>query len=175
MNDLLMLAMLLDGPKYGYQLKREAGWIMGRQALHNNVVYPLLRKFLDQKWVSNKEVPGERGQTRQQYALTAEGRRYLFERLNAFSDGDASSEEAFNLRVGLFPGLKPEVRESILSLRQNYLQMRDGKLQALQGNMELGKFGTEIVSHMRKQIEMELDWVQHLRRISKTITDRRVS
>ena len=175
MNDLLMLAMMLDGPKYGYQLKREAAWILGQQALHNNVVYPMLRKFLEQKWVTKKEVPGERGQTRQQYALTAEGHRYLFERLNAFSDAEASSEEAFNLRVGLFPGLKPEVRESVLGLRENYLERRDEKLKTLQRNMELGKFGGEIVAHMRKQIEMELDWVQHLRRISKTITDRRIS
>jgi DNA-binding PadR family transcriptional regulator len=170
-----MLAMMLDGPKYGYQLKREAGWIMGQQVLHNNIVYPMLRKFLEEKWVTKKEVPGERGQTRQQYALTAEGRRYLFQRLNAFSDADASSEEAFNLRVGLFPGLKPEVRESVLGLRENYLERRDEKLKTLQRNMELGKFGGEIVAHMRKQIEMELDWVQHLRRISKAITDRRIS
>ncbi len=175
MNDLLMLAMMLDGPKYGYQLKREAGWIMGQESLHNNIVYPLLRRFLEQKCVSKKEVPGERGQTRQQYALTAEGRRYLFERLNTFGESDAPSEEAFNLRVGLFPGLKPEVRETVLGLRETYLQRRDEKLKALQGNMELGKFGGEIVAHMREQMEMEFKWVQRLRRISKTITDRKTS
>jgi DNA-binding PadR family transcriptional regulator len=173
MNDLLMLAMLLEGPKYGYQLKREAGWIMGAALLHNNVVYPLLRKFLEQKWVSKKEVPGDRGQTRRQYALTTEGRRHLFDELNAFSAADASSEEAFNLRVGLFPALKAEVRESVLGLRESYLQHRDEKLGGLQGNMDLGKFGGEIVGHMRKQIEMELDWVERLRRLSKTIPDRR--
>src|SRR5579863_9383008 len=113
MNDLLILSMMLDGPKYGYQLKREAGLIMG-QALHNNLVYPLLGRFLEEKWVSKKAVPGERGQTRQQYALTAEGRRRLFERLNAFDEADASSENAFHLRVGVFAGLKPASRESIL-------------------------------------------------------------
>jgi len=116
MNDLLMLAMMLDGPKYGYQLKREAGWIMG-QELHNNLVYPMLRRFLDDKWVSKKSVPGERGQTRQQYILTAEGRRKLFERLNAFSDGDAASEGAFHLRVGLFPALQPQARDATLQFR----------------------------------------------------------
>ena len=173
MNDLLLLAMMLDGPKYGYQLKREAGWIMGQDALHNNVVYPLLREFLEQKWVSKKEVPGERGQTRQQYALSTEGRRYLFQRLNEFSAEDARSEEAFNLRVGLFPGLDADSRESILGLREAYLQGRGEKLAALQGNMDLGKFGGEIVTHMRKQVEMDLEWIQHLRRIGKTIPDRR--
>ncbi|MFZ0731840.1 MAG: PadR family transcriptional regulator [Candidatus Sulfotelmatobacter sp.] len=169
MSDLLMLAMMLDGPKYGYQLKREAGWITGQEELHNNIVYPMLRRFLEEKWVSKKEVPGERGQTRQQYALTSEGRRYLFERMNAFGEGDAHSEDAFHLRVGLFPALKPEARESILTLRENYLQRRDQKLQALQGKMDLGKFGGEVVRYMRKQIEVECEWIRHLRRIEKTI------
>lgn len=169
MNDLLLLAMILDGPKYGYQLKREAGWIMGQEALHNNVVYPMLRRFLEAKWVSKKQVPGERGQTRQQYALTAEGRRYLFERMNAFGEADAHSADAFHLRVGLFPALKAEVRESVLSMRENFLQHRDQKLQVLQGKMDVGKFGGEVVRHMRKQIEVECEWIRHLRRIEKTI------
>lgn len=169
MNDLLMLAMMLDGPKYGYQLKREAGWIMGQEALHNNIVYPLLRRFLGEKWVSKKQVPGERGQTRQQYALTVEGRRYLFDRMNAFGEAEAHSEDAFHLRVGLFPALKPEARESILTLREKYLRHRDEKLEALQGKIDLGKFGGEVVRHMREQIEVESEWIRHLRRIEKTI------
>src|SRR5260370_37310591 len=178
MNDLLLLSMMLDSPKYGYQLKREAGLIMG-QAMHNNLVYPSLRRFLEEGWVSKKAVPGDRGQTRQQYALSAEGRRHLFERLSEFSEADASSEEAFNLRVGLFPALKPETRENILGMRENRLQRRDQGLSALQANLELGKFGGEIVRHMRKQAEMELEWLRRLRRIAKTIQnsecDRRTS
>ncbi len=167
MNDLLMLAMLLPGPKYGYKLKREAAWMMGQSPLHNNTVYPLLRRFLNEKWVSKKEVPGERGQKRQQYALTAEGRRYLFERLNQFTDDDAASEEAFNIRVGLFGALKPEAREDILSRRESYLSRRDQALQTMLSNMDVGKFGGEIVRHMRKQIEMESEWVRHLRRLTQ--------
>src|ERR1700757_5306019 len=123
MNDLLMLSMMLGGPKYGYQLKREAGFIMG-QALHNNLVYPSLRRFLEEGWVSKKAVPGDRGQTRQQYALSAEGRRHLFARVSEFSESEASSEEAFNLRVGLFPALRPEIRENVLGLREKWLKSR---------------------------------------------------
>jgi hypothetical protein len=99
--------------------------------------------------------------------LTAEGRRSLFERLNEFSEADASSEDAFHLRVGLFAGLKPEVRETILSRREKYLQNRDAKLAVLQEKMELGKFGGEIVGRMRKQIKMDREWMRHLRRIAK--------
>src|SRR5271165_377165 len=128
MNDLLLLALLLAGPKYGYQLKREAGWMSGQESMHNNLVYPLLRRFLDEGWVNKKAVPGERGQTRQQYALTAEGRRYLLGRMHDFSEADSASEGAFSLRVGLFEELKPEAREMILTRRQNYLERRDEKL-----------------------------------------------
>lgn len=167
MNDLLLLAMMLEEPKYGYQLKREAGWMMGQEALHNNLVYPLLRRFLDEGWVSKKAVPGERGQTRQQYALTADGRRMFFERINAFSDADASSAEAFYLRLGIFADLAPESREAILSRREAYLERRDQTLAALQKKMDLGKYGGEIVRYMRKQIEMEQEWIRHLRRIAK--------
>ena len=167
MNDLLMLAMLLSGPKYGYQLKREVGWMLGQGELHNNIVYPLLRRFLEEGWVSKKSVPGERGQTRQQYALTAEGRRTYFERINQFSEDDASSEEAFFLRVGIFEALQAESRGAILSAREAFLQRRDQRLETLQENMELGKFGGEIVRHMRKKIQMDQEWIRHLRRIAK--------
>jgi DNA-binding PadR family transcriptional regulator len=168
MKDILLLSMMLDVPKYGYQLKREAGWMMGQESLHNNFVYPMLRRFLEKGWVSKKAVPGERGQTRQQYALTAEGRRYVFECVNEFGKEDASSEDAFNLRVGLFEALKPEAREAVLAQREKYLRRRDQKLAALQANMELGKFGGEIVKHMRKQLEMEGEWIRQVRRIAKT-------
>lgn len=167
MNDLLLLAMMLDEPKYGYQLKREAGWMAGQEALHNNLVYPMLRRFLDEGWVSKKAVPGERGQTRQQYVLTAAGRRNLFERLCQFGEEEASSETEFYLRVGLFTALPPEIREKILAGRESHLRRRERTLEALEANMDLGKFGGEIVGYMGKQIEMELEWIRHLRRIAK--------
>lgn len=167
MNDLLLLALLLGEPKYGYQLKREAGWMLGQEALHSNIVYPMLRRFLEQKWVTRKATPGERGQTRQQYALTADGRRHLLERTAEFGPREAGSEQQFHLRVGLFDAMAPATRESILSARESYLQHRDRRLASLQHNMELGKFGTEIVRHLRKKVEMDSLWLRRLRRIQK--------
>jgi DNA-binding PadR family transcriptional regulator len=167
MNDLLLLALLLGSPKYGYQLKREAGWMVGHEPLHNNIVYPMLRRFLEEGWVKKKAVPGERGQTRQQYALTADGKRNLIERLSQFSEADASVEAAFHLRVGLFAVLKADAQEAMLETREKRLQRRNQVLEGLEGKMDLGKFGGEVVRHMRKQIEMEQEWVRHLRRMTK--------
>jgi DNA-binding PadR family transcriptional regulator len=46
------------------------GLISGKGEMHNNLVYPLLRRFVESGWVSKRKGPGERGQTRDIYALT---------------------------------------------------------------------------------------------------------
>src|SRR5690242_603760 len=128
MTDLIMLATLLSGPKHGYQLKHEAGMIVGQQVLHNNLVYPLLRRFMNEGWVSRRTVPGERGQTRQRYAITRLGQRELMARLSTFGEQDARSADAFRLRVGLFQLLDPPTRAAILDARRRHLEGRLEKL-----------------------------------------------
>jgi DNA-binding PadR family transcriptional regulator len=168
MTNLIILSMLLPGPKHGYQLKHEAGMVFGQQTLHNNLIYPLLRRFLNDGWVSKKKVPGERGQTRQQYSLTAQGRRVLLERLSQFTEADAASDNEFRSRVGLFELLQPEVRETILTQRESYLQGLDQRMALLESNVKVGKYGAEVIGQMRDQIALETKWIQHLRRILKS-------
>jgi len=166
MTDLIILAMLLDGPKHGYRLKQDAGTISGQGELHNNLVYPLLRRFTANGWVTKKTVPGERGQNRQQYSLTALGRRTLLERLSAFTEQDARSWDDFHARVGFFSLLPADVCEQILSLRQAFLHTRDERFAGLQKTMDLGVYGAEVVGFMREQIEAELAWIRRLRRLN---------
>jgi DNA-binding PadR family transcriptional regulator len=163
MNDLLILSILLPGPKHGYRLKREAGLMLGQENLHPNLVYPLLRRFMSEGLVEQKTAPGERGQTRKLYSLTPLGHRVLIEKINAFNEQDARSPQAFQLRVGFFRLLSPEARERILAAREAALQQQDQRMAALQQGMELGEYGEEIVRHRREHIKAELDWVQRLR------------
>jgi DNA-binding PadR family transcriptional regulator len=165
MNDLIVLATLLDGPKHGYQLKREAGFILGRGAMHNNLVYPLLRRFTTEGWVSKKPVPGERGQTRLQYAITPLGRRELVARLSEFGEDDAPSFGGFVTRVGMFEMLEAPVRGRILKQRESYLRGREEKLASLRNSMDLGTYGGEVVRYLIAQIHSELGWIRDLRRI----------
>jgi DNA-binding PadR family transcriptional regulator len=167
MNDLIILATLLAGPKHGYQLKREAGFIFGDAALHNNLIYPLLRRFTAEGWVTKKAVAGQRGQTRQQYALTPLGRKTLIERLSQFGEQDSGSFQNFITRVGMFQILAPEVRESILKQRENYLLGRQQQFATLQENMELGLYAGDVIGYLRSQIESELSWIKRLRRLNK--------
>lgn len=167
MNDLIILALLFDGPKHGYQLKREAGFMHGQGDMHNNLVYPMLRRFSSQGWVARKAVAGERGQTRQQYALTAKGRQELLRRLADFSEEDARSAPAFSARVGMFPLLNAENRTRILTRRASHLLHREQRLATVKSNMDLGTYGAEVVRFIEGQIRSELAWIERLRRMEK--------
>jgi len=165
MNDLIILALLVDGPKHGYQIKREAGFVLGQGEMHNNLVYPLLRRFTEAGWVTKKARLGERGQTRHQYSLTAAGRKELIHRLGAYGEAEAASPQGFLTRVGMFAVLDPEVRQRILEERERHLQQREQRLAGLEQNVELGVYGGEVVRHLTEQIRAERAWIRRLRRL----------
>jgi DNA-binding PadR family transcriptional regulator len=166
MTDLIMLATLLDGPKHGYQLKKQAGLIFGQSTIHNNLVYPLLRKFANQGWVTRKTTPGERGQKRQQYAITATGRKILLDRLSDFDPDAARSADGFRLRVALFGLLPEKTRAQILSARKQALQRAQERLQEIEQHVQLRAYPQEVVSFMREQMAAELLWLHHLQKLS---------
>lgn len=168
MTDLIILSTLLAGPKHGYQLKREAGMILGQGVLHNNLVYPLLRRFMDEGWVTRRETAGERGQTRLRYAITASGRRELVAKLSAFSDQEARSSDAFRLRVALFQLLNPQVRECILERRKKHLSARLQHLEILEQNFSLNHYAAEVISHFSAETKSELKWIQRLHSAEKS-------
>lgn len=165
MTDLILLAILLDGPQHGYALKKRAGLVLGKPELHNNLVYPLLNRFIKQGWVSRKETGGERGQTRQVYSLTVAGRRVLVERLSEFNEKQAYSENEFHLRVSLFALLSSDVRQRILDARAALLERRDRHLKLLQESEKLAGFNAEVVGYGRRQAQSELRWIRKLSRL----------
>jgi PadR family transcriptional regulator PadR len=165
MNDLLLLALLLEGPQHGYALKKKAGLMIGQTDMHNNLVYPLLRRFVREGWVTKKKVAGERGQIRQVYSLTALGRRTLIARLCDFGENAVSSADQFRLRVGMFPLLDSPSRAAILEKREAYLRQRAARFGPLESEMEIGDYGREVVGFIRRQIGAEIAWIARLRRM----------
>ena len=166
MNDLLILALLLEGPKHGYALKKGAAQIFGTHDMHNNLVYPLLRRFVSQKWVTVKSAKGDRGQTRQVYSLTAHGREALISRLRDFSLTDAESLEQFSVRVGLFDILPPHDRLAILDRRQSYLEQRATRLSAFEQRNDMGTFPNQVVAFLGASAQSELAWIERLRKLA---------
>ncbi|HTZ49666.1 MAG TPA: helix-turn-helix transcriptional regulator [Verrucomicrobiae bacterium] len=171
MNDLLLLASLLDGPKHGYALKKRIGLLLGQAALHNNIVYPLLKRFVEAGWVSRRATSGERGQTREVYSLTKTGKRILLERVSELSEKDAASPDALRLRVGMFSVLQSEKRVAILQRRGTFLAKRMERLDAVVEHLPLDPWSKEVVSFLRSQVEMERNWLKRLEKLAKKATD----
>lgn len=163
MNDLLILALLLDGPKHGYALKKQAGFMFAGAEMHNNLVYPLLRRFVRQGWVSRRRAAGARGQTRLVYSITRAGRSALEQRLIDFTETDARSPQAFRIRVGLFEILSCAVRTEILDRRKKFLESRVERLRLLRSHMDAGPYGGEVVRFLQLETEAELAWIERLR------------
>lgn len=164
MNDLLLLAMLFGGPTHGYALKKRASWLTGKANLHNNLVYPLLGKFLKAGWIHQKTKKGQRGQTREIYSLTAKGKAELLRRLSEFSEKDAASEHAFRMRVGMFFALDAGTRTRILEARDAYLEQREQRFLNLASAMELGTWGEDVTSFLRQQVRTERKWISRLKK-----------
>src|SRR5260370_29462496 len=164
MNDLILMANLLDGPKHGYALKKQVGLISGQGEMHNNLVYPLVRRLVESGWVSKRKGAGQRGQMREIYALTHKGRQELLRRLSHFTSKEAASENGFRLRVGLFSVLDAGTRGAILTARDEWLAARELRVWPLSGALYLGAWGSEVVHFLRDQIRSERKWISHLKR-----------
>lgn len=161
MFDLLILADLLPGPKHGYQIKKEAGLMLGKGELHNNLVYPMLHEFERKGWVGKKTAPGSRGQTRFEYHLTTKGKSELVRRLIDYPDHDASAE-AFYLRAGLFDILPAEARTRILGLRAEDLRREAAHARSLRIYFGAEGCAAQMLHLIERKAQLELEWTRRL-------------
>jgi DNA-binding PadR family transcriptional regulator len=167
MNDLILLAALMQGPQHGYALKKLAGFMAGHGDMHNNLVYPLLRRFVENSWVTKRITGGERGQKRDLYTLTSKGKLALLQRLSHFTEKESASENEFRVRVGLFPLLEPPAREAILSGRDRWLAGRQERLAGIQSamaEMNADAWGHSVVRFYLSQIRAERKWIAEMAR-----------
>ena len=162
MNDIITLSLLLEGPKHGYRLKQEAAMFSSEQQLHNNTIYPLLKRFLKNGWITQEQADGERGQTRLLYALTDSGRQVLTEKLTDYTEADAANPHAFLLRVGLFGLLDTPTRQRILELRDNHLASRLDRLNQIAQSHIIEGWAASSMQHVTKEIRLERKWIAQL-------------
>ena len=162
MNDIIILSLLLEGPRHGYRLKQDAAMFSSEQQLHNNTIYPLLKRFLKSGWITQKQADGERGQTRLLYALTPSGKQTLIDKLTDFSDSDAANPHAFRLRIGLFGLLDTPTRQRILQLRDNHLASRLDRVRQIAKAHTIEGWPALSMQHVTKEIQLERKWIAQL-------------
>jgi DNA-binding PadR family transcriptional regulator len=109
--------------------------------------------------VEQASTPGDRGQTRKQYRITAAGRKYLFEQLGTFGKEEASDDGAFLFRVALFDALPKQNRQAILTARKLFLTTRSEQLEELREENQPRSFGGIALDRVQTLVEDELRWI----------------
>ena len=76
--ELLVLALLEDQPRHGYDISKliqiRSGGIL---RFHVTSLYPLLYRLEDRRWIASRWVEKAEQRRRRYYSLTAEGRKVL--------------------------------------------------------------------------------------------------
>ena len=76
-NTILVLGVLRDGEKHGYQIALDVSAVSsGLFELRHGTLYPVLHRMEKQGWISGRWSRHD-GRRRKVYRLTAEGYRYL--------------------------------------------------------------------------------------------------
>ncbi len=132
-SEILILAMLRQGPRHGYEIKKEIDRALGGMVvLNNKTLYLALKHFEEIGAVTRQVIPQEGKPNRHLYQLTERGIELLQASLRDFPASQAANDAEFFTRVAFFDYLEVPERKAILTCRQAYLEGCLSYLQTMQ-------------------------------------------
>jgi DNA-binding PadR family transcriptional regulator len=132
-SEILILAMLRQGPRHGYEIKKDIDRALGGVVtLNNKTLYLALKHFEEIRAVTRQVIPQEGKPNRHLYELTERGIELLQASVRDFPASQASNDAEFITRVAFFDYLEVPEREAILTSRQAYLEGYLSYLQSMQ-------------------------------------------
>ncbi|MGG0290740.1 PadR family transcriptional regulator [Bacillus pacificus] len=158
--DILLLAELTSGPKYGYEIKKNIQNRLGENfELNHNMLYPSLRRFENMGAITKKVHTQVGKPNRNMYDITETGEEIFSEMLRGFPEKLATNNIEFLVRIALFEKLDYEERKEVLTIRQDILHKQLTAIQSLDAN---SFFITEVIDFSKSRIEHELLWITSL-------------
>jgi DNA-binding PadR family transcriptional regulator len=132
-SEILILAMLRQGPRHGYEIKKDIDRALGGMVtLNNKTLYLALKHFEEIGAVTRQVIPQEGKPNRHLYQLTERGIELLQAYLRDFPASQAGSDAEFFTRVAFFDYLEVSEREAILTTRLAFLEGCLSYLQTMQ-------------------------------------------
>ncbi|AXY09726.1 PadR family transcriptional regulator [Bacillus anthracis] len=158
--DILLLAELTSGPKYGYEIKKNIQNRLGENfELNHNMLYPSLRRFENMGAITKKVHTQVGKPNRNMYDITETGEEIFSEMLREFPEKLATNNIEFLVRIALFEKLDYEARKEVLTIRQDILNKQLTAIQSLDAS---SFFITEVIEFSKSRIEHELLWITSL-------------
>jgi DNA-binding PadR family transcriptional regulator len=162
--DIMMLRVLADGDRHGYEIKKQVERILGGRSINNNVLYPALRKYEEQGAIERIAAEADPGRPpRNVYRLTDAGHDLL---QAMFRDADPvllADENEFQTRIAFFADLDADDRLRILSVRREVLEKRLAHLAVLRPDAQAEPWGLRVMDFNAERLQQELAWLDRLK------------
>jgi DNA-binding PadR family transcriptional regulator len=161
--EILILRRLSGGPAHGYELRKRVEETTG-VVLHNNSLYPALKRFEEAGAVTKTAEPQQSRPPRLVYTLTGTGRELLHDMLADLTPEQAADDTEFVARLGQFSLISPSERAVVLASRTTAVRNRLAHfhvMHALAG--ERGEpWGGIVTEELIRRDERELEWLASL-------------
>jgi DNA-binding PadR family transcriptional regulator len=161
--EVLILSHLAGKPAHGYELRRRVEATTGF-GLHNNSLYPALRRFEEAGAITRTSMPQEGGRPpRHVYTITEVGQALLHDMLAELPPDQARDDVEFLARLGQFELLEPDERRAVLDSRLAALSARAEHLAGLAEASRGHPWGAVVVDELIRRTDAERDWLVRLR------------
>jgi DNA-binding PadR family transcriptional regulator len=161
--DILMLRVLADGERHGYEIKKQVERILGGRSINNNVLYPALRRFEEQGAIRRVAAPADPGRPpRNVYRLTDTGHDLLQAMIRDADPALLADDNEFQTRVAFFADLDTGDRRRILDARRQIVEAHLANLAALRPDAEPDPWGLQVMDFTVARFRQELRWLDEL-------------
>ena len=166
--EILILRRLRSGPAHGYELRKRVEETTGF-VLHNNSLYPALRRFEEAGAVTKAAEPQAGRPPRLVYTLTEVGRELLHDMLAELPAEQAGDETEFLARLGQFSEINSAERAGILASRTRAVRDQLAHYQTMH-QLATGhgiSWGALVTAELIRRHEQELTWLAELGELAK--------
>jgi DNA-binding PadR family transcriptional regulator len=161
--DILVLRVLADHERHGYEIKKQVERILGGRSINNNVLYPALRRFEDQGAVERVAAEADPGRPpRNVYRLTDTGHDLLQAMIRDADPALLADENEFLIRVAFFADIDAGDRRRILGVRREILQARIDHMESLRPDAQAEPWGLRVMDFGIGRFRDELAWLDAL-------------
>jgi DNA-binding PadR family transcriptional regulator len=164
--EILILRRLRSGPAHGYELRKRVEETTG-VVLHNNSLYPALKRFEEAGAVTRTAQPQDGRPPRLVYTLTEVGRELLHDLLADFPPDQAADDREFLARLGQFSLLTYAERSVVLAARTTAVHTLLNHLRTMHALAEQHgeRWGELATAELIRRHEQELAWLAGLGQI----------
>ena len=161
--EILILRRLRSGPAHGYELRKRVEQTTGI-VLHNNSLYPALKRFEEAGAVTKAAQPQDSRPPRLVYTLTEVGRDLLHDMLADFPPEQAADETEFLARLGQFSLLDSAERAVVLAARTRAVRDQLAHLATMRdlAAAHAERWGELATAELIRRHEHELAWLAEL-------------